>query len=293
MVKKFVNKRNELYETKRNALLSGNWRPKGTVKRLNRNEFRKHLHKNMSLKKAKELGKSIAQLTPKELVALNAELNAQLNREAEHYEVFEKAEEKRSKKGKKGNNVVMKERIEYGEEFATEEDVKKQQNYIKKHKHLMNDKERKKYEKEQHNMSMAEIEKLASKLRVRSNQMNGNNSYLVSESADATPYLRPPSNAPSAKRKTLHSYTSNNQPSYRWSKSKKKLVSTANYNRYAKKQKTITMKNVEKALASTHSESAASAFAHNNNNNNTDNNYANNSNNNTKKNNFRMRNWRK
>ena len=103
--------------------LHSGWRARGSVKRLNRNEFRQHLYKNMT----KKSGKMVSQLTPQELQDINKTVNAMVDEEMKHYDMFEKANNiEKPKRTKKGDNVTMKNVAKYGEEFATSANVERQ-----------------------------------------------------------------------------------------------------------------------------------------------------------------------
>jgi hypothetical protein len=157
----------------------------------------------------------------------------------------------------------------------------------------MTEKELKQYKEKKHRMKMNEVMNLASKLRIRATNQAIEEADSVFLSAAASPIgnsLLPPKNAASAKRKTLKNYESPNEPSHRWSKSKKKLVKTSNYSQYAKKQKIFHTKNLEAALSAA-ATAPVKASSRNNNNNNYKHNSSN-SNSNSNRNNFRMSNWR-
>jgi hypothetical protein len=305
MVKRFLNKRNEFYNTKKNAFLHSGWRERGSVKRIHRNDFRNHLYR--------ELGKKARQLGPKESQNFKEMVNGMVDKEMEHYEMFEKANSmEKPKRMKNGQNVTK--------EVATKANVDRMQKYIEEHPELMNEKEFKKYQKKKHQMTMNEVISLASKLRIRATNQAIEEADAVFRSAAASATGKPLS--PSRiKAKTLKNLALKENLNYRYSKSKKKIVKKSNYNKYTKKHKpnhssrvennrptkrakrtTIQMKNVKKALPSpTYTGPSAAAAAasvppvspQNSNNNNYKNNSNSNSNSNSNRNEFRMRNWQK
>ena len=323
MVKRFLNKRNNLYDAKKNAYLHSGWRDRGSVKRLNMNDIRLHLYKNMT-KRAQRLE---GQLTPEDLTAIHKSVNAMVNQEMRHYEMFEKPNSmNKPKRVKKGNNAVMKNVSKYGEEFATAANVERQQKYIEAHPELMTDKELKQFKEKKHKMKVSEIVELASKLRIRATNQAIEEADAVfrSAAASATGKPLPPSKMEA---RTLKNLEPKEPFKYRYSKSKKRIMKTSNYNKYTRKHKsnrsnrvgnkrsakrsktekrtTIHMKNVKKALpilpVAGPAAAAASVFVppmspRNSNNNNSYKNVLNsnsNSNSNSNRNEFRMRNWQK
>jgi hypothetical protein len=315
MVKRFLNKRNVLYNTKKNAFLHSGWRERGSVKRLHRNDLRQHLYNGMT----KKSGKKVSQLTRKELEDIDKMVNGMVDEEMKHYEMFEKANSiEKPKRIKKGKNVTMKNVPQYGEEFATSANVERQQKYIEAHPELMTEKELKQYKEKKHRMKMNEVMNLASKLRIRATNQAIEEADAVFLSAAASATGKPLSPSKMEAR-TLKNLEFKDPFKYRYSKSKKRIMKTNNYLKYARKHKpnhsshpenkrsakrvktekktTIHMKNVKKALPSPGPSAAAASVPpvspQNSNNNNYKNNSNSNSNSNSNRNEFRMRNWQK
>jgi len=319
MEKTFLNIRNADFTKKAAELQAKGWTQKEKLQeRLNAKNLRKHI-RNATVKA--RLPPNSSRVSSANLERMYANVNSILNAEYAHtkdsyvpfYRLYNINIKKNNKvKGKsksKNNNVTMTAKNNMAE-FATSQNVAAMHHYIQRNPHLMNNAQRRKYEKEKHALHTNELVALTSAMRVReANQMNES----AAASAVAAPFARtqntvnkplPPLPPPITEYKTLQSFMPTEESMYEYSKSKKRLVNTRKYP-FRPKKSNLSVKSLAATLPATSAAAAAAApavplhFAMNNNNNNRNNNRNNNnSNNNTtqtskrQKTNFRFANWK-
>jgi len=309
MEKTFLNKRNVDFTKKAADLIAEGWTQKEKLQeRLNAKNLRKHI-RNATVKA--RLPSNASRLSSANLERMYANVDSMLNAEYERtkdsYVPFFRLYNGNTKKNRKGkskgknNNVVMNVKNNTAV-FATVQNVTAMHNYIGRNPHLMNNAQRRKYEKEKHALAANELVELTSTMQVKeANQVHNS-------AAAATPFARIPNtvNKPLpplvTEFQTLQNFMPKNESIYEYSKSKKRLINTRKYP-FRPKKSNLSVKSLATTLPAAAATTLPAAavplrLAMNNNNNNRNRNN-NNSNNNTtqkskrvKSNNFRFANWK-
>jgi hypothetical protein len=317
MEKTFLNKRNVDFTKKAADLIAEGWTQKEKLQeRLNAKNLRKHI-RNATVKA--RLPSNASRLSSANLERMYANVDSMLNAEyartKDSYAPFfrlyngntKKNRKNKSKSKSKNNNVTMNVKNNTAE-FATVQNVAAMHNYIQRNPHLMNNAQRRKYEKEKHAFAVNELVELTSTMQVKqADQVNNS----ATASAAATPFARIPNtvNKPLpplvTEFQTLQNFMPKNESIYEYSKSKKRLINTRKYP-FRPKKSNLSVKSLATTLPAAAATTLPAAavplrLAMNNNNNNRNSNRNrnnnNNSNNNTQKSkrqktNFRFANWK-
>lgn len=319
MEKTFLNQRDPAFDQKVADLLAQGWTRKEKLQeRLNKKNLRKHI-RNATVKARLPRNHSLANLE-RALANVDKTLNANYENTKDYYVPFFRlynANTTTSKKGKKGNNVVMNNAVNATAVFATPQNVEAMHAYVEANPHLMSNKERSLYEKKKHAIAVDELVALTAKMRAKE---GANNSGSAAASAAASPFARVPTSymskplPPSSIVGSLANLQSTKEPNINYSRSKKRLINTRKNPYHSIKVKSLgyalpTTSNMGSSAAAAAAAPAAPAFVplrlNNGNNGNNNNNHIrnnNNSNNNNngpsrkkkrqKPNNFRFMNWK-